>query len=767
MKSLSQTMNIIIPLGGVGNRFRAGGYDRPKPFVRVLGKEILTYILDHIDRNKTPDDEVFIVHHPELTSLQDICAPYVKLIELPGNTRGAAETINYGLKRIENRKPCLLLDGDTFYTEDVLCLFRNLGRVNALLYFHDFEGLNLYSYIRLEGTYVIDIVEKPASFFSTNANTGAYYFCDKEELERYTTYDDCLAEAKAGEFYTSYVIKHMLSDGKPFKGVLIDHRRMVSLGTPQQVQDYVDNHFELLLDLDGTIVLTDDIYVKVWKELLVEHDVDLSRELFCEHIQGNDDKTAIENLKLVDSVDLKRISSEKDRLFIENIDCLRYVPGSVEFIKNHGHKVTIVTNCNRKSAEAILVHAGLEKYVKNVVIGAECDRPKPFPDPYLKALEDANVGAEKAIIFEDSRSGVLSALSAKPFAVVGVKDSCMSADELYALGVDVVIDNFLDLEMSGYVKIEHLLRRSFPDSKVFIRKTKLKGGFIANVIKVVIVRESGETLNCILKYKSEYDPIVDRLDLYNREEYFYENMQAVAPIRTPKCHAILSDLGILLEDMDAARIGIDLNTEPIEHAENILSDLAGLHKKFWNNFSYIRNDRFDDWPSFVEEKWSLFKHKWTLSEKSVHIAESIVRDFADIQRYLSRGDLTLCHGDVKSANIFFQGTRPCFIDWQYLLNGKGVQDVAFFLIESFETNEHTIRLRDFYYRALTTDRSIDYRYEIFLADFKAAASFFPFFVAMWFGTIDEIKLVDKAFPRKYIKRLFEFLEFIYEDDRTT
>jgi molybdopterin-guanine dinucleotide biosynthesis protein A len=49
-------MNIIIPLGGVGSRFAAEGYTRPKPLIRVLGKEMIRWVLDSLDLQ--PNDQV-------------------------------------------------------------------------------------------------------------------------------------------------------------------------------------------------------------------------------------------------------------------------------------------------------------------------------------------------------------------------------------------------------------------------------------------------------------------------------------------------------------------------------------------------------------------------------------------------------------------------------------------------------------------------------------------------------------------------------------
>ena len=42
-------MNIIIPLGGIGERFSNNGYTKPKPLIKVLGKEIIFWVLDSLN----------------------------------------------------------------------------------------------------------------------------------------------------------------------------------------------------------------------------------------------------------------------------------------------------------------------------------------------------------------------------------------------------------------------------------------------------------------------------------------------------------------------------------------------------------------------------------------------------------------------------------------------------------------------------------------------------------------------------------------------
>jgi dTDP-glucose pyrophosphorylase len=41
-------MNIIIPIGGKGDRFLKNGYAREKPLIGVFGKPMILYVLDNM-----------------------------------------------------------------------------------------------------------------------------------------------------------------------------------------------------------------------------------------------------------------------------------------------------------------------------------------------------------------------------------------------------------------------------------------------------------------------------------------------------------------------------------------------------------------------------------------------------------------------------------------------------------------------------------------------------------------------------------------------
>ena len=80
-----------------------------------------------------------------------------------------------------------------------------------------------------------------------------------------------------------------------------------SLGTPKAVEKYINETYAFLFDLDGTLVITDDIYFDVWENILSKYNIVLDKDMFYKHIQGNNDKYVVNTL--LPNVSLSKISS--------------------------------------------------------------------------------------------------------------------------------------------------------------------------------------------------------------------------------------------------------------------------------------------------------------------------------------------------------------------------------------------------------------------------------------------------------------------------
>ncbi len=776
-------MNVIIPLCGKGERFLRRGYKEQKPFIKVGGKELIRHTLDSLCLEET--DILHIVINKRLADcgLGGFLKKHynaVNVIVLDTETRGAAETVLLATEHIYNDRPCLLVDGDNFYTTNICAKLRAQPNQNAVVVFEQVEGPPVFSYVKVEKGAIIEIAEKRK--ISNYANTGAYYF--KSVLLLREACEAALKTVK-GEPYISHAIGSTL-DRESWGAYKIPREAYFSLGTPEQVDAFEKRTYAFLFDLDGTLVHTDTAYYKAWETILAKYNIFLTKEIYNTFIYSNSDSSVKEKLLSNVSVSLAELSVEKEALFLANMDSVTVVGGALRFIENlrkEAHRVAVVTNANRGSAEAILVHIGLKPDV--LIIGSECGEPKPSPRPYTAAMHALDTNPSKCFVFEDSKNGVTSARSAGVRAIVGISNSYLDADVVYP-HYKFSIDDLLRIEKPKIdygALIKKSLKNKYSLGSVEVSPIQLKGGFIADVLAVSL-RLENKTVKSVLKLMNTNDSPLNKmahfLDLYGRENYFYESIAPFVPVDVPKCYGLIRDtdykaVGFLLEDMrDGAVLNRNLSLEPLDVSLAVIDAMAKLHAAFWKKdlgtaFPLLRKHNHaaykPSWGTFLEERVDLFLTKWDmlLSDAHVALAKKIVASFSDIQDRLSTGALTLTHGDIKSPNIFYKGDAPCFIDWQYIAHGKGVQDLVFFMIESFSKERLPLLYPifvNYYYAKLQQYGVSDYSFAEYQTDIKDAMYHFPFFVALWFGTTPNQDLIDVNFPYFYIQRLFAFYDLV-------
>jgi beta-phosphoglucomutase len=559
-----------------------------------------------------------------------------------------------------------------------------------------------------------------------------------------------------------------------------------------------------LFDLDGTIVKTDHLYFNIWHSILKEFNIDLTEELFNNFIQGHADNDVLLNFGLgglsgLNKYNLNDISTRKDNYIIENIDKIIVIDGFLDFVKSLKEKnmrISIVTNCNRNVAEKIIKELSLE--IDYLIIGPECTRPKPYPDPYKIAIENYIVNdSYKIFIFEDSKSGLLSASGCcdKCITRIGIT-TYYSENELKKYGAMHVIDNYKNLDINSLYLIQTNSQQNFThdleedirkslgwmpfknNDKIIITDTKLKGGFISDVLQVTI-----NNVPCVLKLENKNENFLStmatKLNLYSNEYYFYESISKYVNniIRVPVFYGLVKNssfenIGLLMEDLSSNYIvGPNLNNMDIDISLSIIKKFAKMHVYYRHDnalkqWPYLKFPNYSDAISIKEASESFIK-KWPLSELEVTITKKIANNFNKIENYLKKSKRhTLCHGDVKSANMFITNdfSDVCFIDWQYVHKGLGTQDFIFFLIESFSTESinkwYTIFFEYYYSIISIEDNYKDYSKEEYKLDILYSMCYFPFFVAMWFGNVDSDHLIDKNFPYFYIRKLFNVYKIV-------
>ena len=252
-------MNIIIPLCGFGSRFSDEGYLNPKPLIKIMGKEMIFWVIDNL--NLSTNDTVTIIYHNSLDSFNftdRVKRRYsnINFIRVDERTRGAAETLLYGLNniKIDMKDPIMVMDGDTFYNDDIISRYKKIKN-NSIFYFEDFDDKPIYSYIDMDVNKIKDIKEKEK--ISNNANSGCYCFESADLAKKYCDKVVSNNVMSKQEFYISNVYSEMIKDNIDVFGEKVDS--FVCLGTPLLIKIFCESSdkydkLRFCFDFDNTLV---------------------------------------------------------------------------------------------------------------------------------------------------------------------------------------------------------------------------------------------------------------------------------------------------------------------------------------------------------------------------------------------------------------------------------------------------------------------------------------------------------------------------------
>lgn len=202
----------------------------------------------------------------------------------------------------------------------------------------------------------------------------------------------------------------------------------------------------LLFDLDGTLVHTDPVHYRAWREVLGRHGVTIDEAGYARRVSGRHNPEIVADLlPVLDAATRKAVIDEKEARFRELADRMTALPGSRDLVRRAraaGVATAVVTNAPGENARFMLQALGFEDAFDAVVLGDDVSAAKPDPAPYREALRRLVCAPNRALAFEDSPSGVRSALGAG-VAVVGLATT-QTPEALRAEGADPVVGDFED-----------------------------------------------------------------------------------------------------------------------------------------------------------------------------------------------------------------------------------------------------------------------------------------------------------------------------------
>ena len=183
---------------------------------------------------------------------------------------------------------------------------------------------------------------------------------------------------------------------------------------------------------------TDNLYFRVFQKLLTPLGYVVDEAFYDKNVLGKVDHDVFSKLMPPGTTEeeLKAMSKRKDDCFCElyrelvaqeEPPMLKGLPEALATAKELGVRAIAVTNAQRGAGEASIasLRAAIPAadIIEGLVIGAECTRAKPHPDPYIEGMRQLGVTPSECLVFEDSRSGVRAGLRAEVMGVVGMRTS--------------------------------------------------------------------------------------------------------------------------------------------------------------------------------------------------------------------------------------------------------------------------------------------------------------------------------------------------------
>lgn len=242
---MTKTLQILLPMGGLGQRFRDEGYTTPKPLIEVEGRRMFLRALDSFDAINVDKSIQFVVRKDAedeyglATSIHEII-PDARVAILDHNTQGAAETALIARDMIDPDQPLIIMDCDFEFKSNEYFRY-----VQEILEESLFDGVLLsftsdnprYSYAKVgPDGFVTETAEKIV--ISNNALWGAYCFASGKLFIEYA--DRLIKQGLSDqrkEYYISYVYSEMIADGRKIKLATVDSSN--SFGTPTELNDYL------------------------------------------------------------------------------------------------------------------------------------------------------------------------------------------------------------------------------------------------------------------------------------------------------------------------------------------------------------------------------------------------------------------------------------------------------------------------------------------------------------------------------------------------
>lgn len=248
-------MQIIIPMTGYGSRFAAAGYKELKPFISVLGRPMIEWIVTRMYPGET--DILFVCrqeHLDQIPAMRELLlslAPTAKIAAISNwIKKGPVYDVMRVADAIDDDAPSIINYCDFYMTWDWAQFQKDVaargcdGCIPCYTGFHPhlLPETNLYASCKVDSNNNLVEIREKYSFEQDKTkgrhSPGVYYFKDGRTLKKYCQKMIDVGVTLKGEFYASLPYNFMVEDGlKVWVPTNVEY--FCQWGTPEDLREFV------------------------------------------------------------------------------------------------------------------------------------------------------------------------------------------------------------------------------------------------------------------------------------------------------------------------------------------------------------------------------------------------------------------------------------------------------------------------------------------------------------------------------------------------
>lgn len=205
----------------------------------------------------------------------------------------------------------------------------------------------------------------------------------------------------------------------------------------------------VIFDLDGTLIDSEPISLGAWVKAAREFGLEMSRRELLQFLGRSNQAIAELAFELYGwDVPFQEIFHRKGEIAsLEYQKGIPLKPGVHEVLsalEDLGIRRCIATSSSRKRSGDLLESIGLAGRFEFVITGEDIVHSKPHPEIFLQCLARTGIPADRAMVVEDSRNGIVAAKQAGATAVL-IPD-VLEPDEEMKEHADLIFGSLLELK---------------------------------------------------------------------------------------------------------------------------------------------------------------------------------------------------------------------------------------------------------------------------------------------------------------------------------